>query len=97
MHVSLTLSPSRLALPRILAVIQGKGWRIGHMCAEGTSVCLLLDGADRRVVTVLSRIVDVVVVRTGNDAEPCCHRRALPVIPVHRALAGPCSDAQLAG
>ncbi len=64
MHVLLTLAPERSALPRVVSVIHGKGWQIRHLYAEGTSVCLLLDTADQRVVSVLSRIVSVVGVRT---------------------------------
>lgn len=71
MHVSLTLSPARSALPRVLSVIHGKGWQIAHLHAEGTSVCLQLEGADERVVSVLDRVVDVLVVRQAGRPGGC--------------------------
>jgi hypothetical protein len=66
-HVSLTLSPSRSALPRVVSVIHGKGWEIAHLHAHGTSVCVLLEGSSlERAVEVLSRVVDVLEVRSGS-------------------------------
>lgn len=87
MHVSLLLSSSRSALPRVLSVIHGKGWVIRHLHVEGRSACLLLDGADERIVSVLSRILDVVVVTCDNNSASACQTGSLSGVPVQQTVA----------
>jgi hypothetical protein len=82
-HCRVQLADGRAALPRVVALLHGKGLAVEHLHIEGSTGCLLVSGAAAsRALAVLERLVDVVSVELTRT----CREQPAPVLPTRYVI-----------